>query len=83
MSEATAMKIHQQDCTNMSSANTAPMDMPKRMEKSHEASTLHKEVYATKESWHSRGVFLGESAPTGGPVPYGLGRGLERREGKM
>lgn len=57
--------------------------MPKRMGKSHEASTLHKEVYATEESWDSRGVFLGESTPIGGPVPNGVGRGLERKEGKM
>lgn len=57
------------------------MDMSKWMGKSHEASTLHKEVYATEESWTVEGSSWGKHINWWSSANR-VGRGLERREGE-
>lgn len=66
MSEAASIKSHQHGCLNTSWAR-ATMGIPEWMGMKHEASTLYKELEATKESWEWASLPV-ESTPIGCPT---------------
>lgn len=70
MPEAKSIKSHWYSCPSMNWTRSPPIGMPKRMRQSSKASSLHKELQASKGCWGwERESFPAKSTPIGYPNP--------------